>query len=397
MSLLSRIDFVTGKATLSHFLLMFGYKLFSLYFPLFLLSRGLSLHEIGYSYLLIYLPIALTAPFVGFLNYKIKPTYLIALGITGYAVYSAGMISYSNNFAFYVLQVILGISASLFFVSHKSVLIDAHFLRPAKSFGWFYSAPYYAAEFAPLIGAIIIWQFGFSGVFFASFIVHVINILLSFSFLREKSIEPDNKIKLIDSLREFGRVSKLTLNKKIFPFIVISLSILFVSGFYQAFFVLFLKSIGWSQNTILIFTSVFSLFFVPVSLYGINLLSKITKGHNIFRGSFVFAFASIIFAIFGPSAGFMGILILMEIMELGGFIANAGRSGILSKAFEKHSKETAALDTVFSPVGTAFGSLAGGLTIGVLGFPVLFTIGGIIVLITSFWARTLGKKSELVS
>lgn len=393
MSLFFRVDHTTERATISHFLLMFGYKLFSFYFPLFLLSRGLAIHQIGYSYLLIYLPIAIASPFVGFLNYKIKPSVLISLGILGYAVYAVGMIFVSNSFPLYFLQVILGISAALFFVSHKSILIDAHNQKPAKSFGWFYSAPYYASEFAPLIGAVLIFRFGFTGVFIASFFVHILNIILSMLFFRQNKADMESSVKFGYFLKEFAKVSKLAFNRSISPFIIISLSVLFVSGFYQAFFVLFLKSIGWSQNTILIFTSLFSLFFVPLSLYGISILSKIVKSHHIFRGSFIFAVSSIIFAIFGPSTGFMGILILMEIMELGGFIANAGRSGILSKAFEKHSRETAALDTVFSPLGTAFGSLAGGLLIGVLGFPVLFISGGVVVLLVSLWAKLIDIKN----
>jgi len=43
-----KIEKITRDTTISHFFLMFGYKLFSLYFPLFLVARGFSLPEVGY-------------------------------------------------------------------------------------------------------------------------------------------------------------------------------------------------------------------------------------------------------------------------------------------------------------------------------------------------------------
>ena len=70
MSILPKIEKLTKDATFTHFFLMFGYKLFSFYFPLFLVARGLSLPEVGYTYLLIYLPLAFFAPLAGFLNHS---------------------------------------------------------------------------------------------------------------------------------------------------------------------------------------------------------------------------------------------------------------------------------------------------------------------------------------
>ena len=55
MFIFPKIEKITKDATITHFFLMFGYKLFSLYFPLFLVAREFSLPEVGYTYLLIYL------------------------------------------------------------------------------------------------------------------------------------------------------------------------------------------------------------------------------------------------------------------------------------------------------------------------------------------------------
>ena len=147
---------VTRDATLSHFLLMFGYKMFSFYFPLFLVERGWSIPQVGYIYLFIYLPITISAPFVGILNHKVNPVLLTALGIGGYGLYSFGMMLIENPFLFFLWQILLGVSAALFFVSLEGTLMNAHLKNPDGAFAWFFSAPFYVDAVAPVLGALLI-------------------------------------------------------------------------------------------------------------------------------------------------------------------------------------------------------------------------------------------------
>src|SRR3990167_5988787 len=97
MAIFPKIEKITRDASISHFLLMFGYRIFSVYFPLFLVAKSFSIPQIGYAHFLIYLPIALFAPLAGFLNHKINPAILMASGILGYGVYSLGMIIFPNH------------------------------------------------------------------------------------------------------------------------------------------------------------------------------------------------------------------------------------------------------------------------------------------------------------
>lgn len=136
-----QIEKITRDATISHFFLMFGYKLFSLYFPLFLVAKNFSIPQVGYTHFLIYLPIALFAPIVGFLNHRINPAILSSLGILGYGIYSLGMIIFPNLLTFYLFQVILGISAALFFVSSRAILIGSKLENPDRAFAWFILPP----------------------------------------------------------------------------------------------------------------------------------------------------------------------------------------------------------------------------------------------------------------
>ena len=117
------IEPITKKLSISHFLLMFGYKLFSLYFPLFLAWRGLSFVQIGYTYLLIYLSLAAFSPVSGMLCSWFSAALLITLGISGYFLYSLGMILNLNILVFYLFQIILGISASLFLLAPELCLL----------------------------------------------------------------------------------------------------------------------------------------------------------------------------------------------------------------------------------------------------------------------------------
>ena len=81
MEIIPKIEKIAKNVTFVHLPLMFSYKLFSLYFPLYLLQRNFSLTQIGYTNFLIYLPLALFAPMAGYLNHKINPAILASLGV----------------------------------------------------------------------------------------------------------------------------------------------------------------------------------------------------------------------------------------------------------------------------------------------------------------------------
>lgn len=385
MPFIPHFERVTKNSTLSHFLLMLGYKLFSLYFPLFLLEKGLSLSSVGFVYLLIYLPIVVFSPLVGAISRKTNPFFLVISGIFGYGLYSLGMLLLPPSLFFYILQVILGISAALFFVGNRVILMSSNLSKPARSFGWFYSAPYYAAEFAPVIGAGIIFLWGFIGVFIVSILIYLIDIIFTYF-----SIPKNFKIQLteesgVSSFNHFYQVIRKSFDSNIFPILVFSLMVLIVGGFYQSYFLIFLKSIGWEKTQILLYSSLFSIIFMPISWYGIRILSGSNIVKTIFLGGVIFAIFSVVVGLTASIAGFVGILIIMEIGELGSFLSGSSRSGFISKNFSSFPHGAAVLDTIFSPLGVALGSLAGGLLINYIGYSGIFVSGGILILFLASW------------
>jgi len=394
MFALPKIEKVTRDASVTHFLLMFGYKVFSLYFPLFLVAKGLSLPQVGYTYLLIYLPLALSAPVVGGLCHKINPAVLATLGIAGYALYALGMILIQNPALFYFWQVFLGVSAALFFTSARAILISSPIENYDRAFGWFYSAPFYADALAPVFGALLIWQFDFIGVFIFSLLLQTMTAGFCYYQLKKPEVKPLDKYFNFEKLREnYNKIFQKLKNRTVLTPIIISFSVLLLAGFYRAFFVLFLKdSLSWSQNLILILISVASLLFLPLSLFLIRQLEVFRSEKNIFQGGLITGAFSIAFGLFLPVLNFLSVLIIRGGHFAGALIANAGRSGLISQRLKENPEEAGALDTVFSPMGVALGALVSGLLVGLLGYQFLFIIGGVFVVAVALITQLVKSK-----
>jgi len=391
MFTLPKIEKITQDATISHFFLMFGYKMFSLYFPLFLVAKNFSIYQVGYTTFLIYLPIALFAPVAGFLNHKINPAVLASVGISGYGIYSLGMIFIQNHFIFYLLQIILGISAALFFVSSRAILMGSKLESPDRAFGWFYSAPTYADALAPAIGALFIWRFNFVGVFALSVVIQIFTAVFCFSRLRKQSNQLTDSIKIKNSLENYSKVLNFLKAKNISLFVLISFLILVLAGFNNAFFVLFLKNLGWSQNKILFFSSLLSLVFLPISIWVIRQVSKFKSEINIARGGQIAGSFLILLGGLASILNFYLIFFILLGQYIGNLTAGSGRSGLLTTKLRDFPEESAAVDTIFSPLATATGALIGGLIILPLGYPLIFVLGGLIILITGTYGRLVKK------
>ncbi len=381
MNVISKVERVTRSVTISHFLLMLGYKLFSFYFPLFLLERGMSVSQVGYTFLLIYLPIALFAPFAGMLNHRVNPALLMVWGIMGYAIYSLGMLVIDQQGLFYAFQVLLGISASLFFVSSRSILMGFVSKKPDRSFGWFYSAPFYTDVLGPVLGAFIIWNFGFSGVFFSSFAVYMSAGIFTLAALRKitQPLQDGAGLgKMFSLYRDSFSLLKMSHS---FSLLALTFLALMTGGIYHAFFLLFLRDAGWTQQEILLFGTVTALVFVPVFLFGISLLGRQKSRRNVLQGLFLYSFSSILFGMLGKTIAFIPAILLMVVKDLGSFMANSGRSGSVTHSLAKHPEEAGAIDTIFSPLGQSLGFLIAIFALQNISYSAMFVSGGVLVLV----------------
>ncbi len=342
---------------------------------------------------MIYLPIALFALPVGFLNHKINPAILTSFGILGYGVYSLGMITIQNPALFYFWQVLLGISAALFFASSRGILMGSRLENPDRAFGWFYSAPFYADALAPALGAFFIWKFNFVGVFILSLAIHFLNAIFCWTRLRVPArVLPDHGFRFQNLQQNYQKAFQKLKQRTVLCLVATSFSILLLGGFYRAFFVLFLKQqLNWSQDLILVFGAIFSLAFLPFSLWVIRKLGEQKSSKSIFRGGIAESLFAILLGIAAPVLNFFSILLINIGRSVGGLMANSGRSGLLNRELKDYPEEAGAIDTVFAPLGTALGSLISGLLIGLLGFNLLFVFGGVFVLIVTILGRSCQK------
>lgn len=369
----------TRVATTSHFLLMFGYKLFSFFFPLYLIQQGFSLPQVGYIHLLVYLPIALFAPIAGQLNRYFRPGTLALFGIVGYAAYSLTLLGKPEGWIFYGMQVVLGIAAACFFVSMRSLLMGSQDQNPDKAFGYFYSAPTWAEAVAPAVGAGLIFLTGFRGVFIVSLIVHGLNMV--YLFMKQPLLAKVNRLSLASpTFKTYQNFFRTIFSTEALPILALAFVILLIGGLYQPFFVIFLERLGWDQNMILFYGAIFSALFVPVSYLAIRYGVQGSSRRNIFWGSAVFAVGSILFGLLSSRLEFLGILVLALIRGAGGLVVNAGRSGYLTRQFPKFREVAGVIDTMASPLGIAIGATCAGLLLTRVDFSSLFIQAGVLVI-----------------
>jgi hypothetical protein len=166
-----------------------------------------------------------------------------------------------------------------------------------------------------------------------------------------------------------------------------SFLVLILAGFNNTFFVLFLKNLGWSQNQILIFNSLLSFIFLPISIWVIKQVAKFKSETNISRGSQITGIFSILLGGLVTILNFYYIFFIMIGKYIGGLMAGAGRSGLLSTKLKEYPEESAAVDTIFAPFATAVGAIIGGLIIGTLGYPLIFILGGVLIFLLGFFAK----------
>lgn len=367
--------------TIIHFLLMFGYKLFSLYFPLFLITRNFTLPQVGWTYLLIYLPIALFAPLAGFASKKTHPAAIMTLGILGYAVYGLGMIFITDSGLFYFWQVLLGVSASLFFTASRVMMMSFPMANSERGFSWFYNAPLWADALAPFLGALLILAGGFAAAFVLSVIIQLVAAVYCVAVLLRIPVAAASKNLSFGIFFSGWKNGARAVFKGELGFLVlISFSVLFSGGFFT-FFILFLKDVlAWSRESIIFYSAASSAFFVLAYVLLIRRRQLDDPAKNVREGGLIAGIFAIVFGVFAPALNLWSIFTFDFFRGAGSFLCNSGRSALLNCRLRDSPGEAGALDTVFSPLGMALGSAIGGLLIGFVGYRWLFALGGILII-----------------
>ncbi|MCK4591976.1 MFS transporter [Candidatus Parcubacteria bacterium] len=394
----------TFDVSLVHFLLMFGYKLFSLYYPLFLISIGFSIMNVGSIYLLTYSVIAISSVIINYYIHKFNPSKVAAFGIFGYGIFALLMIVSHNLTVFYIAQIILGFSAAAWLVSLKLILMKSETDSHSRSFGWFYSMPHYAAAFAPVIGGIVIWKFGFTGVFVLSVIIQFANTIYAYARLngnltssrrRHVDVSPTEVSSTISIRKNYTKIFNIIKPDKTFIVILTSLfAALILVGIYRAFFVLFLKELHFSQEEIIRFISLAAIAYLPLSIIVIKIVEKFRDAKTISGGMTLEGLITIMLGTFASVVNLIGMFFVMVISSLSALTMESGKSALLSKKLKNYQEEASTIDTVITTLGPAIGALFGGIMIFYIGFQNTFLIAGVIVFLLGLisWFYKLNHK-----
>ena len=397
-----KMEKTTFEVSVAHFLLMFGYKIFSLYYPLFLLSIGLSIVNIGGIYLLTYSTIAVSSLAINYYIRKFNPAKIAALGIFGYGVFALMMLVSQNLIIFYAAQIILGFSAAAWLVSLKLILMKSKTDNHGRSFGWFYSMPHYATVIAPVIGGAVIWKFGFNGVFLLSVIIQFSTAIYVYFKLGSKrwlhsparAVEPvaqkgSTGLSPVWSQHvKYKKVLNILKSDKAFSVILFSIfSALILGGVYRAFFVLFLQDLSFSQEEIIRFISISAIAYLPLSIVIIKIIEKFRDFKIASGGIIIESLATIVIGIFAPIINLLGIFFVMMIDSFGSLLVGSGKSSILTKKFKNYKEEASTIDTIMTTLGPAFGAFVGGIAISLIGFQFTFLMAGAVVFLMGiiFW------------
>ena len=409
-SWLPKMEKTTFEVSVAHFLLMFGYKIFSLYYPLFLLSIGMSVMNIGGIYLLTYSTIAVSSLVINYYIRKFNPAKIAALGIFGYGIFALMMLVSQNLIIFYAAQIILGFSAAAWLVSLKLILMKSKTDNHGRSFGWFYSMPHYATVIAPVIGGAVIWKFGFNGVFLLSVIIQfstAIYVYFKLNNPRRAAVSQqrtaancalsrrspllrdcDGAEKLGSQRASYKKAFNILKTDKAFPVILFSIfSALILGGIYRAFFVLFLQDLSFSQEEIIRFISIAAIAYLPLSIIIIKIIEKFRDFKIASGGIIVEGLATVAFGILAPITNLLGIFLIMVVDSFGSLSVESGKSAILTRKFKNCKEEASTIDTIMTTLGPALGAFVGGIVISLIGFQFTFLIAGVIVFLVGiiFW------------
>lgn len=383
LSWMPKMERTTFDVSFVHFLLMFGYKLFSLFYPLYLVSIGISVMEVGRIYFLTYFIISISCFAMNYYIRKISPAKLAALGVFGYGIFALIMLLSRDIFVFYLAQVVLGISAAAWLVSLKFILMNSKSENHARSFGWFYAMPSYATAFAPAAGGLIIWKFGFSGVFFASVVIQFLNAAYAYFRLGNNKEIMNFQRAGTESGKQMQRYKEvfaiLNASKNVLLMLFFIFGALILGGIYRTFFVLLLKDISFSEESIIRLVSALSFVYVPFSILVIKVMERFHKAEIASGGMILEGAVSIIMGAFSSvlSAGAFFILNILD--SMGALALGSGKSAFFAKKLEKFKEEASTIDSVMTTFGPALGALIGGILVSLLGYAGTFLIAGLAV------------------
>ncbi len=359
------------------FTAMFGIKLTTSLFSIYLDEIGISLANIG----IIYAIGGLVGGLVHFPIGELVDTYgrkiLLIIGTAGYPIFAIGVAIARSAPQFAALDVMVEFFGTVFWVAIMANLFDV--VRKGKEgreISYSNIMIYSAAASAPFIAGFISQLFGFVNLFYISAIIGVSAIPLA--FLMREQIPKKKKFKLVNLKKKLVDVFRLY-EFKLFAIIDISLN--FIWTIWVIYMPIYLENQGFSNSLI---GTIVSVNYIAIALLQIPLGKLIDKNQRnasyiLIPGFFIMWIAG--YAVIAAKK-FITIIIYRVCLEIGSELAYDPIHANISHVAPKRMHGGAySLLTTGTSLAYAFASVVGGFIADKFGIPFVLKMVSILSLI----------------
>jgi len=343
-------------ATLFHTILLLGYKIISIYYPLFLEKNHFSYILIGENYLFIYFSVAIFSLILDkLINVENSPMMYLCFSFLGYAIYDIGMIITKTKALFLLWQIELGFSSALFYLVSRAILMRIKGMEKTSGFVYFYSAPIYGSFLAAIIGGYVMTYKGFYPLFLTSFFTFMVGIAITGTIYKKRLIYFEKVHVERNIIRSAKQFLKRCEKKYIF---LIFVSLIYV-GFIRAFFAIFLQKIGFSYSQIMDFVVANSGLSIFVSIIIAKVVKKMNNKSAIVIGTLIASFFFSLFQIMSLDK-FLLCVLLFLFYNTGYLFVNSGKSGLIGEVID-NKEDAATIDTIIVSLEVAITAFIIGL------------------------------------
>lgn len=386
---------------LFYFLYIAGWGAFSVFFPVYLVERGISLAQVG---------IIMAIPMIiGVFMSIMWSSFSDAIGRRKPFLIQSSILMALFTFAITLLYsfegfLILGVFKALFIPMAEGLIVTSLFRLSdyrgrATAYSGFAIWGSVGWAIATALAGVAAWVFGITAVFYLASLLFVVATIVYLRVPEPREIEGFPKTSARSSVRPriitsyFAPIRELLTNKKMVILLLASLPLFAAINAASRFFPIYLESSGASPILIGLAFTFPAILEIPVFLYAGKLSDKIgaRKPLLIFSAA---VYSLLFFLVLLTSNPVLLLLIHSLLTPFAWAPLITGSSTLVSEIVPRDKWVTGQnLFTIWLwSIGGIIGSLIGGFTSDAWGLPVMFAIASVFALVSGIFFRGVREK-----
>ncbi|MBA7502537.1 hypothetical protein ES706_01127 [subsurface metagenome] len=386
---------------LFYFLYIAGWGAFSVFFPVYLVERGISLAQVG---------IIMAIPMIiGIFMSIMWSSFSDAIGRRKPFLIQSSILMALFTFAITLLYsfegfLILGVFKALFIPMAEGLIVTSLFRLSdyrgrATAYSGFAIWGSVGWAIATALAGVAAWVFGITAVFYLASLLFVVATIVYLRVPEPREIEGFPKTSARSSVRPriitsyFAPIRELLTNKKMVILLLASLPLFAAINAASRFFPIYLESSGASPILIGLAFTFPAILEIPVFLYAGKLSDKIgaRKPLLIFSAA---VYSLLFFLVLLTSNPVLLLLIHSLLTPFAWAPLITGSSTLVSEIVPRDKWVTGQnLFTIWLwSIGGIIGSLIGGFTSDAWGLPVMFAIASVFALVSGIFFRGVREK-----